>query len=302
MISADTLFVVGAGASNPYGFPLGGALADRIVNGLCAPGGKSELWNLATAALFEEDLIRSFCEDYRESGCYSIDAFLNSRREYVDLAKFAIAASLIPFEAPDKLKPQQGDWYRYLFDKILPAEPCDLGKCNLRILTFNFDRSFEERMFRMLRARWGVSPERAAEAVATIPLLHVHGDLGLPMWSTADGYRRAYSAEIPPLRELQACAERIAIVHEGIQPTIATTIGEFFSRSEAICFLGFGYHPLNLAKLGVPKSLEGKKRITGTTFKMPEGEIGWVTGAVPKIAFERADALGFLESTAVVNT
>jgi hypothetical protein len=56
------------------------------------------------------------------------------------------------------------------------------------VITFNFDRSFEYRLFRMLRGSYGLDDNQAGKLCAVVPVLHIHGSLGdhtgvLPLYS-----------------------------------------------------------------------------------------------------------------------
>ena len=63
------------------------------------------------------------------------------------------------------------NWYTYLFDYMRTAEPEDFRHNQLKIITFNFDRSFERRLFLMLRGTYGLDDLEAGKLCAAVPVL-----------------------------------------------------------------------------------------------------------------------------------
>jgi hypothetical protein len=100
MISKPTVFVLGAGASAPYGFPLGTALSDAIAVELLRD---SDFRDDLLGANINVPILQQFARALRASGRYSIDEYLQGHPEYRDLGKLAIARILIPAERDDRL-------------------------------------------------------------------------------------------------------------------------------------------------------------------------------------------------------
>jgi hypothetical protein len=129
MIVRPTVLVFGAGASYSYGFPLGGELASRIHHKL--RGGGDPLYGAVCNAGASVSHISAFARDFPFSGAQSLDEFVESRRDLLDLVKLAIVYELVTFEreetlitpSTDKLRP---DFYVYLLRKVLPPRPEDL--------------------------------------------------------------------------------------------------------------------------------------------------------------------------------
>jgi hypothetical protein len=126
MITRKTVFVLGAGASHPYGFPL----ASGMIIALCEHEtsythivreertrryGERRLLH----PTFTPPRIKKFSADLTSSALESIDAFLTARPEYAEIGKAAIAATLVPYENPGSLrKPKNGQWYGYLRNRM----------------------------------------------------------------------------------------------------------------------------------------------------------------------------------------
>lgn len=113
MIENSTVFILGAGASTPYGYPTGDELIKDILKGLTSDPKKSRLIN----AGFELSEIKKFRDDLRGSKTFTIDAFLEYRQDMAEIGKFCIADSLIGYEDKHSLlNPEKDeDWYRLLY-------------------------------------------------------------------------------------------------------------------------------------------------------------------------------------------
>src|SRR6266705_6647333 len=95
MVKVPTAFILGAGASNPYHFPMGLDLKNEICKMLDRP---QPCLNPNNDPSVAEEL-RAFQEALQKSGQWSVDAFLERREEKINaIGKRAIAAALIPFE------------------------------------------------------------------------------------------------------------------------------------------------------------------------------------------------------------
>jgi len=317
MIRRPTVFVLGAGASAPYGFPLGTALTDGIT------------WELTRdESPFRDDLqrvgyrfaqLREFGQALAAAGRYSIDDFLQDRPQFRELGKLAIARMLIPAERDDRLDfnadprhwmPHGGvpdtRWYRYLFNQLLTSDRghCSIAENKLTVVTFNFDRSFERALFRFVLANCAENEAQAKEHCSKIPVLHLHGQLGAPSWlaqpSASPLVRPAFGE--PPLPKpfavrdyvpediganaLNLCVAQIRIVdeeviHSAVQKQAVTALED----AEVICFLGFSYNPLNLQKLELPRF--ARKSIRGTAYRLPDGRRGSI-----ERTFQQADSSG----------
>ena len=171
-----------------------------------------------------------------------MDVFVQSRQEYLDLVKAAI---------------------------LLPVRHTDLQLSRLSIITFNFDRSFEWRLFEAIRGRYGVAPGLASALCEHVPVLHAHGMMGAPSWraNVRDGLD--YGANLTA-GDLRRRKDNIKIVHRGDPDLLRNDIRRRLQECGRTYFLGFGYHPLNLEKLGVPTVLNHPA--WGTGFRLPDGE------------------------------
>src|SRR5262249_30503481 len=110
--------VLGAGASQAYGFPSGAELVDRICKRLEDPDGEAAR-TLSSLGHNIRNQLAAFRRRLKESRLNSIDAFLQRRQEYAEVGKAAIAQELLQYETDALLFPsRECDWYRTLFNEI----------------------------------------------------------------------------------------------------------------------------------------------------------------------------------------
>ena len=299
MVKAQTVFVLGAGASAPYGFPLGRRLVEEIVSHV----GEGELITALAQNEIEADQITRFREEFPQADRDSIDAFLEARPEFNDLGKLAIAWELMRYEADNNVFLKKDDWYGYLLNRLLGPTPDDFRKNNLKIVTFNFDRSFERRLFLTVKANYGLSEPAAGALSEHIEVLHVHGQLGLPSWlpssSSKADLTRPYVSERPS-SEVGRCAAQVQIISDDIPEDRLTKARAWLQAAKQVCFIGFGYHPLNLTRLRSHK-LGNVQVVRGTTLDVPAGQLQPIKDAFQKIHPHPVDAFRFLQETDVIH-
>lgn len=140
MIRKRVVLILGAGASLPFGFPLGNGLLSRIF-GL---GSGNIYYDFLLRSGFDPNLISNFQRDLKLSGRSSIDAFLENNPQYVNVGKAAIAVLIASGETEGNLfNPDNGEnWYKYLLELLLSGlGPTEISGLNLSIITYNYDRS-----------------------------------------------------------------------------------------------------------------------------------------------------------------
>jgi hypothetical protein len=229
-----------------------------------------------SAPLLARDNVRAFGRDLQRSGRASIDAFLDTRRDFLPIGKAAIARVLTDYEVDNHLTTSRSNegWYHYLFDKMFPPALADFRKNQLSVVTFNFDRSFERALL-FLMANYGIDEAEATEYAQCIRVLHIHGQLG-PLWPVdgQDGrpYRPLLADPVLRAKELRDCARQIRIIHEEVEGPILNAAVELMAHAHFVCFLGFGYHEVNLKRLRTHKLGSPDKQVMGTNLGMYKGE------------------------------
>ncbi len=185
MIRTPTTFVIGAGASYPYGLPLGAELlkqARAIDHG-------DDLVQLIGRLPTGVDVVQRFMADVKKTPIRSIDDYLAKRQDDVHLMKIgrAVIAGLMGRTIASnrrRLEPSE-DWLGQIIEWMSTGAHSraafDEGNAAVRFVTFNFDSIIEERLIRDVAdlSNPPVAPRRITDIVRTI---HVHGRLpDLPM-------------------------------------------------------------------------------------------------------------------------
>ncbi len=168
MLTKRTVFVLGAGASKPFGFPTGAELYQNVVDNL-VEGPHRDF--LQTEAGYSASDIKAFRNALFRSGKNSVDAFLEHRPEFMDIGKAAIARMLVLREVEDALFRAQDNWLRYAYER-LSASFEQFGSNPMSFVTFNYDRSVEHFLFTAIQNTYGKNDDECRELMSKIPIIH----------------------------------------------------------------------------------------------------------------------------------
>ena len=251
MIKDQTILILGAGASVPYGFPTGNEMIQIVLTKLIS-GKNSWIPQLCEYFKIDEGHIEKFKASLKQSDQPSVDAFLERRPEFLEVGKLTMALAILTSEKPDSLLnkiTENDNWYKYLFLKMDSPRFSDWAKNNIAIITFNYDRSLEEYLFQRLKHSHGMSDSDCATQLSMIKIVHVHGSLGPLPWQASDGkaYTPSYSIE-----DLKKASSNILVISDPQK-----TSNEFeraydlILKAKQIFFLGFGYYKVNLNRLRI---------------------------------------------------
>lgn len=251
MITRPTVFVLGAGASYPYGFPTG----EGLVNDIITLASRTQtpdafLYNDCT----EKD-VKRFAQDLADSDPPSVDAFLEHRPDFLRIGKLAICLSLIPKERDVTLTRdyRQGSslgktcWYQYLWN-LMAAEKGGFGKNQVSFVTMNYDRSLERYFFLRLKAKHQYADDdQCFEELYQLRFVHVYGSLGDERF-VEDSFNRL----TPSISDVRRSSNRLRIIHEETtEAPYLTEATKLLTGAEVMCFLGYGFHRLNNERLGL---------------------------------------------------
>ena len=284
MINQKVTLVLGAGASYPYGFPLGNVLMKQIIDQAIEPDhhkiGDKTLPSLLEPFGFSIDYVLEFGHQLKGAMQPSVDAFLFDRPEFIDIGKLAIAVNLIRHEAMRSLQEigssNESDsgktkWYDYLLNYFLGTRE-EFKSNNLSIITFNYDRSFEYFFYCTLKPRFNLTEKEAADYVKSIPIVHVYGQLGKPLFFNPAG--RDYTTDVDE-NNLRKSADEISLIYEkGNDDKFTENLynaHQILGETKLLIFLGFGFHKTNLERLRLQEIYSGD-RIVCTTYGRKPGE------------------------------
>jgi hypothetical protein len=299
MITEKMVFVLGAGASAPFGFPVGAKLFGEVINHLLQPSDQERICKLASDE-FNLEHVASFRETLLHSGQQSVDAFLEYRREFLDVGKAVMATLLVGREASVPLwQPEnEKNWMRYLFNLMMSSFD-KFGDNPVAFITFNYDRSLEYFLFESIRNTFGKPPEECAKVLEKIPIIHLHGRLGfLPWEGKYSNVTREYAPQIDP-DTIGVCMRNIKVIHEDISDgrdkdfERAKTL---LRAAEVVFYLGFGFGRLNVERLDLANLNTLNARATALGLKA--AELHAITRKANVSSLPDLDCLGLLREYA----
>lgn len=282
MISSPTVFVLGAGASIPYGFPSGAALRDELCRPTTQRGHAAWVSILQEACEIPERDSLHFSKKFLASSVESIDAFLSRRMDaFGEIGKLAIAAILCAKETPElwRMTDTSDDWYTALWNALISGVHRieDIGINQVRFITFNYDRSLEYFLHRSCKETFGCNDARAEDALKNLSIIHVYGALG-ELGTMLGPNVRPYDNEVRA-REINIAANGIKIIPEARDDAFEFEVTrKHFSWASQICFLGFGFDPLNVSRLNLSSVLNERRvrnenpRIVASVYQKTDAE------------------------------
>lgn len=308
--SKKLVLVVGAGASNEIGLPLGSDLKKKIATALnhqyefgqLKRGSGSPLIESAYRLIIQKtnNGLNGDINPHIQAGwmvrdgmsqALSIDNYLDAHKDnqlMIDVAKLAIAEVIVESERNSNLhlNPQEkkhklnfsaleNTWYGHFF-KLL-TEGCQVEKISERlssvaIIAFNYDRCIEQYLHEALINYYHIDSQDAIGLMDELQIFHPYGYLGDLKWpSTFPNV--SFGGEIHP-HQLIEVASKIKTFTEGTDEDSSEIleIRDCIESAEKIAFLGFAYAKQNLDLLYSLKSADyvSNARVYGTAYQMSE--------------------------------
>ncbi len=266
MITRPVVLVLGAGASWPYGFPLGQDLFDLA---LVPDSEKPKMRITLRQAGYPYTDVANFQRELRGSDYNSVDMFLEHAPGHQRVGKAVMAYHIMSCEREIRLynPPHEDDhWYKYLYTQLMHTPSFDEFADNeLSIITYNYDRSLEFYLWKALQYGYQKSSAEARDMLlANIPIVYVHGNVG-------DLMGRPYEPDIN-LEDLKSADELISVVSEnaeGHEPYRKAR--ELIRHADHIVFLGFGYNAANVRRLQLAATAD-HATINGTVYGFTDSE------------------------------
>jgi len=259
--------------------------------------------------VFPAALVREFREHLKYSGAGSVDRFLESRPEFLEVGKAAIACAMIPLENPIRIFGEHSDarpqpWMEYLW-RHLYARWEAFPENRLSVVTFNYDRSLEFYLSTCIQHTHKLSPEEAVKAVRDLGVVHVYGDLG--SLERGDPGFRAYDTGLIAAT-LDKARKRLKVIPEerAADDLEFSRAKAMLKQAQRIYFLGFGFDRENLLRIKPSERVSAE--LAGSAFGLSEKEriaaeelLGDWEGTHQKRRLVEADCLGFLREKALLD-
>ncbi|MCK5038674.1 MAG: hypothetical protein KAS16_06195 [Thermoplasmata archaeon] len=296
----NTVFILGAGASMPFGFPSGDGLKDEIYNLFHREissdsfilNKKKVERNLSIMATngYSQTEVLEFSTRLKRTP-FTIDEFLAQDNDYQGIGKYAISLALFPkeeeaiywmFNSKDVFG--EPNWYQYLFRLFYKDVPYDeYHNQNIRFITFNYDRSLEYFLFESYANANKDVDEKIAESLLESPVIHVYGKLGSLPWEDKKP-SIPFGLNLVPGKEgnkpwqdieLYTMYEKEGLVHSSTE--------KILHEAENIYFLGFGFDKNNLNRLGFFDSNITAPDIWATAYDKTPPELGRILNNAEKM-------------------
>lgn len=317
-----TLLIVGAGASNEVGLPVGSDLKSSIVDALSyhkqGGGIRDEIIDRAIVSLANREPAQ--IHQYREACGHicnampqakSIDNFIDqhSGNKRIELCgKLAIVRTILKAESQSNLFVDPSNIYNKVrfedvektwftgFWKLL-TENCSVSDLEERLASvafviFNYDRCIEHYLYHSLQNVYRIDAENAARLVADIEIYHPYGTVGSLPWQSAAN--SIVYGGTPTVNQLLELVGKIKTFTEGTdeKSSDVVAIRGHMKMSPRLVFLGFAFHKLNMELLlSVPR--QGREftqqRVFATASKISHSNVKAVSGKLVdhcKIAFD----------------
>jgi len=253
-LNRNVVFILGAGASKPYGLPLGTELKDIMKSNLSNNTCRQAISDYK----FNQSLIDEFIYTLPKTRHPTIDIFLEQKRKFRDIGAFLIAYSLLPLENDNNLFPQR-DWYSHLYN-VIGFERDEQTSKNIVFVSLNYDRSLEHFLHKAYLIDAPDDLEQFAEPkLDGLKFIHPHGSFG-------EYPKIPYGAR--DVDAIQAAAKSILIVSDSLESSKSfLEARQAIDSASNIIIIGFGYDRTTLHRLFKNVDLS-EKRILGTVHKL----------------------------------
>ncbi len=311
MLKQRTLFIIGAGASVDYGFPLGSQLINDVRTLLKLSYDtighlKGDKTMIAAMKQHCSQNSGSF-QDYffaaqmvfggLRSGVLSVDNYVHTHADkplVAVLVKMAISTLILRYETASSLNRDytmnfmsnslpSGTWLesfcKYHF-AMHQATKLDMIFNDVAFISFNYDRCIERGLSIGIANYFGLNDDQAKKACLNLRLLFPYGSLGDLMQGNSINHLAFGSPN--NIDNLLAAAKNIKTFTEGTaNQNFRDEVADLLNWCQTIVFLGFGYLGLNLELLGSP-TIATSKRVFGTAYGMSVGNIEALNQSIPQ--------------------
>ncbi|TYL80823.1 hypothetical protein [Bradyrhizobium cytisi] len=251
VITTPTVFLLGAGASYPYGLPLGSELKSQILDRYANDTGGHTVHLTNTTSFGRTDIDR-FIGALRYSGLLSVDAFLERRPEFMEIGKAMMGIELLHAEVHERLWQEKENWLTYLYSQMIGNTLEEFADNKVAFVTFNYDRCVEHFFFTSLKNSFGRSDDETAAIAKKISVVHLHGKLGHLPWEGTKSPIDFGDNQID-VRKMKILINEIKVVHEDhtldgrdIEFAMAQVM---LTQARRVYLLGFGFGARNVQRI-----------------------------------------------------
>jgi hypothetical protein len=244
---------------------------------------------------------RHFVRTCRDTTCKSIDALLIRRPDLRSAGALSIAAALVGHQLA-VLKRQMthstwhSDLYKILFEerRCWPRDQQSHAPPEVAVITFNYDLNIEVAAAFHNQADNGRTAATSWGIARGLPIAHVHGVLSLDD-EIVDLLNDEEAKPKLSIDRLRRIAKTLALSTDEAKELDSQTMEvarSWVRNSSEVLFLGFGFDPLNLKRIGVgsPDCWNGRVRRLLSTGHLSSEEMASAAAACGTIEFFSSDA------------
>lgn len=289
MFAAKTLFILGAGASEEVGFPLGLELVEIIrdmVNVRQKPdrrytGAPDLISDVAKTSGQSEDRVLTVARGIAVGIGFadSVDDYLDLHRAdklKILIAKAAIVRAILEREAESKLlkgasefagRVDSGElketWFVRLMRMFARGVAPEQLFQDASFISFNYDRSLEYFLWHAIRALYGLSDQETTISFKKARISHPYGVIAqIPQVGLAGAV--PFGDTSAP-ESAVSLAENIVTYSEELDRSDFKEMTAQVEAAQTVVFLGFGFRPQNVRLLTPSNSMRANK-IFATAF------------------------------------
>jgi hypothetical protein len=288
MIDTPTLFILGAGASKPYGYPTGAELRADIVNNFSADikniAGDKINTSLSVELAIEQ--VDNFVKCFSKSSLKSIDKYLALNPDHSYIGKIAITRSILKHEMlsvfRENVDNANEDWYTYLYNYMTdgftkPEDYKHFCENKVAFITFNYDRSLEYFLYDSFFHSFNqkeVDMRKYIDGLIPFPIIHVYDTVGALNLSDWFSHSIDYQGRFNNFSSIEARSKDIRVIGEDrAGEEMRKQVKKLLVDYKRIFFLGFSYAQENLDAIDLPNEINENWNIFGTAKGMTEREI-----------------------------
>ena len=316
MLRANTVFVVGAGASTDVRFPtsdqLKTTIRNKIPTGLgrdMLPNGERKIWQAYKWHAAPDGTQGVDISSYLAAGAQiasampqvsSIDLYIDNRREnkFIEICgKVAITNFILEAERKSRLYIDLRDantqfdfnkieqtWYAKLWKLLvvgIETKTVDQIFKNVSFVVFNYDRCIEHYLFRALQNHYRTSEQDAVAIMQDLKIYHPYGKVGSLPWQN-ESMPTKFGEDVRPT-ELATLAGRIKTYTQRVKDKrTMESLHELMQEAERVVFLGFAFHEQNM-ELITPNHPTKTMKVFATTQGISESDLEHVKQDIAKL-------------------
>lgn len=312
MFRAKTVFVVGAGASAEFGFPLGAALLDDIARrvDISYEFGRLKRGDYTIVEALRNSLDANANNQRYNEHLHTASQIVKSSKQGLSIdnvldaledekaalvGKFGIVRSILAAEESSPLSqwidhfPEQIDissfsntWLdgltKILIEGRRKSQIENIFE-NLTIINFNYDRVIEHYLPFAISNFYGLKTEAVREVMSRLPIYRPYGKAGTLPWERSDGAVKFGHCSAD---DMAVATSQILTFTEQVEDTnLVDGIRGAVKAADRIVFVGFGFHRQNLDLMACAASKH--VGIFGTSFGMSKSDTMTVSEDLEKL-------------------